>query len=350
MKVAIKKKDNGNGKSSLYLQYNNQKEYLGLTVFTKPNAEQKAYNEKIMREAETQRLKVVLEQSRSIGILSADMTLMEYVSGVSAIYTKKDARKWVSMETHLRKFLTDRKLLTLKCDNLTTGICEQFGEYLKDDCGLTGETPIMYFRIFKSCLKKARKAKLIDVQIGDIDVKFRLDNTIRKSILTPDEVQRIASCETEAVEVKKAFLFSINTGVDFATVSRLTWSNVIDGELVFDRPKTKGRVSVQLNKSAKAMIGKRDKPDVLLFRLPTWEGSVKSLRKMARRLGIEKKLTWHSARHTFGYNAINYYKIPIEVVGAILGHTNLKTTMRYTRVSSQTKADAVNRLPDLRVG
>ena len=48
--------------------------------------------------------------------------------------------------------------------------------------------------------------------------------------------------------------------------------------------------------------------------------------------GFNKKLTFHSARHTFATTIALTNGVPIESVSKMLGHNNIKTTQIYARV------------------
>lgn len=49
--------------------------------------------------------------------------------------------------------------------------------------------------------------------------------------------------------------------------------------------------------------------------------------------GIEKNLTFHLARHTFATTITLAKGVPIETVSKMLGHTNIKTTQIYARIT-----------------
>lgn len=87
------------------------------------------------------------------------------------------------------------------------------------------------------------------------------------------------------------------------------------------------------------------RPGELVFDgLGTWEGAVKALRAWATEAGIDKKITWHTARHSLGYRYINEHGGDISILKAILGHKDIKTTQRYAALSEETKRDAMDRL------
>jgi len=70
------------------------------------------------------------------------------------------------------------------------------------------------------------------------------------------------------------------------------------------------------------------------------------LSKWTQKACIEKKITWHYARHSFGTNTL-IYDGDILSASKLLGHTSLTYTMRYVRVVAQMKMDSVNKLPKI---
>ena len=56
------------------------------------------------------------------------------------------------------------------------------------------------------------------------------------------------------------------------------------------------------------------------------------LKELASLTGIEKKLTFHAARHTFAATVTLSNGISIETVSAMLGHKNFRATQIYAKV------------------
>ena len=58
------------------------------------------------------------------------------------------------------------------------------------------------------------------------------------------------------------------------------------------------------------------------------------LKEIADVCGIKKNLTFHLARHTFATTTTLAKGVPIETVSKMLGHTNIKTTQIYARITN----------------
>ena len=58
------------------------------------------------------------------------------------------------------------------------------------------------------------------------------------------------------------------------------------------------------------------------------------LKEIADICGIKKNLTFHLARHTFATMSLSK-GVPIESVSKMLGHTNIKTTQLYARITNK---------------
>lgn len=56
------------------------------------------------------------------------------------------------------------------------------------------------------------------------------------------------------------------------------------------------------------------------------------LKKVAKLAGVEDRVTYHVARHTFATTITLQHEIPLETVSKMLGHTKITTTQVYARV------------------
>lgn len=68
------------------------------------------------------------------------------------------------------------------------------------------------------------------------------------------------------------------------------------------------------------------------------------LKEIANICSINKKLTTHTARHTFATTVTLGNGVPIESVSKMLGHKNIKTTQHYAKVLDKKISDDMNAL------
>lgn len=73
--------------------------------------------------------------------------------------------------------------------------------------------------------------------------------------------------------------------------------------------------------------------DKRLFNIGSLDMVNKRIKSIARKCGIEKPVSFHLSRHSFAVMALNY-GMPIESVSKILGHTDIKTTQIYAKVTN----------------
>lgn len=69
------------------------------------------------------------------------------------------------------------------------------------------------------------------------------------------------------------------------------------------------------------------------------------LKEIADVCGIKKTLTYHVARHTFATMTLSK-GVPIESVSKMLGHTNIKTTQIYARITNKKIEEDMTKLAE----
>jgi site-specific recombinase XerD len=62
-----------------------------------------------------------------------------------------------------------------------------------------------------------------------------------------------------------------------------------------------------------------------VFILPSYESCCKSLKRWVKRIGTNKHISWHYARHSFALNILNN-EANIKTVASFLEHSGLKYT------------------------
>lgn len=247
-----------------------------------------------------------------------------------------DKRTYVSALNKLKAFAGKE---TIHPFEITEEYLERFKKYLNSH--LFGETPYNYFKKVCKVLKEATKAKLFKVNPAQNIVNKKLKGS-QKDVLSIPEIKALANASCPNSSVKRAFLLSCYTGLRFCDVISLKWKN-IDGEFIdLVQRKTKVSVRIPLKEDSKKLLGARGPKEELIFRLPSHTGCNKALKKWVQNAGIEKHITWHCGRHSFGTNLIEL-DINLATASSLLGHTSLKETMRYVRLKDELRHDAISK-------
>ena len=63
--------------------------------------------------------------------------------------------------------------------------------------------------------------------------------------------------------------------------------------------------------------------------------------------GVKENLSYHDSRHTFGTLTLSA-GIPIESISKMMGHTNIKTTQTYAKVTDDKISEDMDRLMERR--
>jgi integrase len=135
----------------------------------------------------------------------------------------------------------------------------------------------------------------------------------------------------------------------FSDVQALTWDKLhIESKkhfLYYTQLKTAKPERLPISESALKYL-----PPVrtsgTVFDLPNKKLTNKVLKTWMEEEGINKKVTFHVARHTFATLALNI-GIDLKVVSKLLGHSEVRTTEIYAKIIDKTKEDAVQKLPKI---
>jgi integrase len=102
-------------------------------------------------------------------------------------------------------------------------------------------------------------------------------------------------------------------------------------------------ISIPLNDTAIKLLGEAGKPKDKVFDLPTANGANKTLKAWVKRAGLDKKMTWHNLRHSYGTNLI-LNDVDVVTASKLLGHQSLAQTNRYVDSAAELKQKATDKI------
>lgn len=349
------------GKISLYLDYytgysrntaddkikiRRQFEYLKLYLYEspKPGDETKENNKtlkiareiRIKRESEIKYFDTGLTPSHI-----KNSNFFDFCQAYLDKYQKKDKRM---IQAVIEKFKQFSKTEFLKPGDITKSSIKEFADFLA--ANHKGQGAHSYLARFKKILNHATEKGYFKKSPADGIKLPTFDRVVSKEILTIEEIIRLNNTDIANPEIKRAFMFSINTGLRFIDVQDLRFKHIKNGKIQKNQSKTGREVTIDLNDNAIDLIGEIGKPDDKIFILPSLTGCLKSIKKWTADAGISKNITWHSARHSFA-TILLINRTDIKTVSSLLGHSKLEHTQKYLHVVDELKKVAVNTLPRL---
>lgn len=359
------------GMEALYLEYymgyertddgrvkvERRREYLkGMRLNATPTtAIEREVNRQVLDEAKIIRDKAAVkngETSREAireRLAARDVKAADYLNDYMKTRTTRQ-RIVKAAITSLMHYLAEKKQEGIKLGSLTTRMMEEWVDDMKNV--YNGSTPHDYMQIIRQALARAVDDGILRRNVTD-GVKTRTDTTtIRKEILTLDEVEKLAATHYphENDIIRRAFLFTCLTGVRLVDVRALTYSCIDEAArtLRFEQRKTAGHsrhagVMIPLNATTMTLVGTIGEPTARIFPLPVWDTCAEHLARWMAAAGIHKHITWHCGRHSFAVNVLAR-GADIQTAASLLGHSSVMMTTRYLHVVDALKKKATDSL------
>ncbi len=259
-------------------------------------------------------------------------------------YDKEDKRNVEGAKNRFKSFLGERKLANLTFGQLTPLLIEEFVNYLESKS--VGEGAKSYYARFKKMIIYAYKSKIIKENILDFVEKRPKGKAKEKDTLTIEELLLCLQTPLANLEIRNAFIFACSTGLRFSDIKDLKWSNIDlkNKQLRKTQLKTKTQVSVNLNSTSIEIIGlKPNDQNQLVFTLPSHNAVNKAIKKWVIKAGIQKHITFHNARHSFGTNLADNSYDGLSI-SQLMGHANVNQANRYVKMSKARKQNATDSL------
>lgn len=304
---------------------------------------------------------------------------------VKSIFTQKDKVattlvKYYSQRNTIIKELVDVSQKSQDLFDKHERNCERLSEYIKmnyniDDIDIVDididfiigyqnylmitykcavNTTAKYMQSFKSVLIAASKKKLISENPFN-EYSLKLEK-VDKEALTEEELVLISQKTFASVRLERIrdiFLFSCFTGLSYIDVKKLTKENIktsSNGQswIYKDRRKTDITSRIPLLEIPKIIIEKytNESNHEMLLPIISNQKFNEYLKELATVCNIDKHLTFHVARHTFATTVTLEKGISIESISKMLGHTNIRTTQIYAKVTDPKIAHEMGKLAD----
>lgn len=369
------------GRESLFLQYylgfevaisksgkeykkvNAPKEYLSLYLWQAPRTPfERQENKETLELAKKIRFEKgqeLLDEIKGYRLKKKqDINFFDFIQAYYDQYTKGDKRMIKAAQKRFTDFVAldyPQYKNRITPDRITPDMMEHFVEYLQSIS--KGEGALTHWKRWKKIVKAAVRQDVLRKDPCDGVICKADEEALKKDILSQDEIKQLSrtTYRGQNPDIRRAFLFTLYTGIRFCDIKDLTFGNVDFSNkiLTFNQKKTQGHssksyVDIPLNDDLITLIGapSTDDRDEKIFKLPSQTMCLKALKHWVARAGISKHITWHCGRHSFAVNILTN-GANIKTVASLLGHSGLQHTEKYTRAIDSLKQDAINSLPKL---
>ena len=242
----------------------------------------------------------------------------------------------------------------LTFSQLTENFIKQFEQFVTGEVGLKQSTCYNMIVLIKKVCKLAYREGAADSLLFDnvhVDKgDSRLPKALDREALDKLKALCFDGWEIDLETARDVFLFACYTGAAYCDLMALNPEHLIrDDEgvlwLKFNRQKTGVLCRVKLLPEVLRLMNRLsdERRNTLLPHIDylTYQSHLKVLRLRA---GIALPITSHTARHTFATLITLEQGVPIETVSKMLGHSTVRMTERYAKVTPQKLFEEFDRL------
>ena len=339
------------GKSNHALQVNRQIDKINLSI----NVRYKEYL--------TNRGSVTAEELKNAfqGIATTHETLLKVFAEHNEVYgkrvgidrVKRTYKGYCNAYSHLADFLQKKyHVRDMSFNQLTFSFIEAYDFYLRVDLKMKPNTILVYIIPFRKVVRIALNKGFIT---RDPFTEYKPERgRSEHRTLTSEELQKIMNATFDSPKrtlIRDLFIFSSFCGLAFADIRRLTENELVtteDGKqwIVMARKKTGTISRVRLLDIPLQIIEKYKKDRVCekIFSVPGYSTVDINLKRIAEICNINKSLTYHQSRHSFGTSICLTQGVPIETLSQMMGHRNIKTTQIYAEITGAKIEEDMQRL------
>ncbi|WP_299106885.1 site-specific integrase [uncultured Winogradskyella sp.] len=266
----------------------------------------------------------------------------------------KKLARFYSDKVRVNHVLNFSKSNQLSFQEIDEKFLRNFKTHLKTKHGLSERSIVNNLVVIRTIYNRAIKLGIVDRKLypfgsGGIQIKFPES---QKSGLNKNELialERVEGLTENEIHARNIWLFSFYlAGIRVADVLKIRWSDISDNRLNYRMNKNSKLLSLKIPEKALPIlehysIHKQDDNDFIfpemkminiksskdVFRKINAATTMlnKYLARVAEKAKINKKVTMHIARHSFG--TISEDKIPIKMLQKLYRHSSITTTINY---------------------
>ncbi len=258
-------------------------------------------------------------------------------------YAAGTYERYKTSKSHVSDFITySHKNTNLFLTDLNFAFATEYEFYLKTIKKCSHNTALKYIKNLKAVINFAVQNEWLSRNPFE-KYKGKLER-VDKEYLTEHELNTVRVKEFSTIrlsEIRDVFVFCCYTGLSYSDVAKLNKNNIVIGvngepKISIKRTKTEVTANIPLLSIALDILKKYEYDEYCIYNnklLPVksnqkYNEYLKDISDLCR---LNKKITSHTARHTFATLMLTK-GASIESVSSMLGHTNIKTTQIYGKI------------------
>ena len=287
-----------------------------------------------MGEWERERLKKHSEEIDSTSSYRSSMYYQKYLTDYLASFGKKD----IKLEEVTEDFGKSYKAYLKKCKNFSAS------QTNKCMCWLNR---LLYLAVDREIIRVNPCEDMEYEPKPEARHKYISREEFRKILATPMYDKRMELA-------RRAFIFSAMTGLAYVDIRLLHPHHIgtnAEGRryIHINRKKTKVEAFIPLHPIAEQILSLYNTTDdeQPVFPLPNRDALWFDIHEMGVIIGKEDSLSYHQSRHSFGTFLISA-DIPIESIAKMMGHSNIRTTQGYAKITDDKISKDMDKLMERR--
>lgn len=271
-------------------------------------------------------------------------------------YAPATLKNFKTCLAHLKEFLWKfHKKSDIDIQKLEPSFLNDFDFFLRTKPNINNNSAVKHTKNLSKILKLCYQNNWIEKDLV-IFYKGKFQE-VNVNFLTEEEIKTIKNKDfigSGLNIVRDIFIFSCYTGLAYIDIFNLTKEQItigVDGNLwiITNRQKTGINSNIPLLPIAEEIIKKYENHPLVSNSgklLPVYSNQKVNeyLKTIADNCNINKKLTFHCARHTFATTVTLSNNVSMESVSKMLGHKSIKTTQHYAKILYKKVSEDMNNL------
>ncbi|KAA6335275.1 Tyrosine recombinase XerD [termite gut metagenome] len=266
------------------------------------------------------------EIEKSVGINHSIATYKAYVNGYM----------------NLSRFIKEKYgKEDIPFSQLEYSFIEDYDLYLKTEQRMTAGSVLQHIIFLRKIVKRAMNKGIITRNpfFGYIPDQ----PTSKHKWLSSEEIEKIITTPIDKISVdfvRDMFVFGVFTGLSYSDIKSLRKDQILKDStgnqwISIKRQKTGSESIVPLLDIPREIIRKYEGTGEggKVFKMLCMNLVCRYTKQIGKLCKLDKKLTFHMSRHSFGTSVCLSQGVPIETLSQMMGHRNIRTTQIYAEIT-----------------